>query len=170
MTSNHETIATPDTDDQPAEGLGLPDITTTVDWHALPDPQLQYLSDMGSAINFDLTLVLPAGVITGIAIGAKEFYEGSADIVRAAIANANESTRTAGQLLIDAMITPEIEAIPEDDDPADQVHQGYNLISSIHLRDVALLTGPTVVRQKYLRVKLSDVTAWAYGRPLQKTD
>ncbi len=140
----------------------MPDFTTTVDWHNSPDDALQSLAFVSNAMNAAVTLYLPWGVAIGTTISGEQFFRGSAELLRS---TASDSPTDGSELMASNLLDERAERAAERQqaDPSELVHQGHDTNAYLHLKDVTCAVGAGTLKQPYLRVKLTAVTAWAYG-------
>lgn len=152
------------TDETNSTGPGMPDLTTTVDWFAHPDPYLQTLADYGNAgIGVAVTLFMPWGMVVGSIISAPAYFTQSAERLREAARGTDQEAMV--NKFVELGVTPASEELAKGiADESSQVHQGYGTTSHIQLAPAVALISGQVVNIPQIRLKLSSVTGWSYGK------
>lgn len=150
-----------------AEELPLPEIAPVVSLHQMPDPNLLALVHMSDFVGFPLTLYLPWGVVAGHTGSPNTYYKHLAEQARAGTAPADAPDGWAE--MIDEFAEANFDAysnVPPAERVRNGIEQGFDLTSYIILKDancwVGSFTSP--IEHEYLRVRLIDVTAWAWGK------
>lgn len=134
-----------------------------IDERSSSDAELQTLVDLmfgsqdeGVDASFGITLSLPSGVISGMAITREAWTRRLNDLLRAA---GSEKLAEARELIFDAVEPKRKEAwaaLDEEGRPTPPRR-------FIHLKDAELQSGGKVFRLKNTRVDLAQVSAWELG-------
>lgn len=143
----------------------VPNFTTTVDWHGVPDATLQDLSTIALHLGSGLgvTLFLPWGMVAGTTISSEAFYRTSAEHLR------QETVGTDSEAMMEKFVSdfidPTVERLHASvGDVASSMHQTYRVARHIHLMDAQAVIGNRLVYLDRLRIQLNHVSAWTYGQ------
>ncbi|WP_193046808.1 hypothetical protein [Mycolicibacterium baixiangningiae] len=160
-------------DDDPAlsgddvDGFVTPEFTAAIDWFTKPDAELQDLIGVAN-IGFGLgvTLYLPWGIASGHIAPNHAFFRSIADKLREeASASDNEDVRVVTEAVARRSFDRWADPMPEPDRLKQTIRNGWDLTSYIHLSNAqAWFPGWSQPQQHdQLRIRLSSITAWAYG-------
>ena len=144
----------------------MSDIVPVVPLHQVPDVNLLAIAHIADFVGFPLTLYMPWGIAAGNVGSPNGYYKHLGEQVRAGIipADAPEGWRE----MIDEFASTNFDAYSEMT-PSERLEnsyaQGFDLLSHINLRDATCWVGGFThpMKHEYLRVRLSDVSAWAWG-------
>jgi len=134
----------------------------TEDMFTRPDAVLQHLADWSDAVSMDVVLYLPWGLASGTITSGAEYFRWIASTIRGAVAEKEPKVTRAADVyanLFDNVVEVYARKI---DDPE---RRAVSTLGFMHLKDVTCATpgGGSSLRQPYLRVQLSHVTAWTQG-------
>lgn len=152
--------------DQPESPLEPHPITPTIDLHQLPDPNLVEVTMQAHFLGFPLTLYMPWGIASGITAAPSDYYRHLADSVRGTQFPGGDDPQF--RQVIDDLAQKKFGRWA-DLKPSDWVenlfHDGVNLTAAVTLRNAYCWIGGFAEpnQHEYLRVRLTDVTAWAWG-------
>jgi len=144
----------------PPELPERPDPELTEDVFTRPDPVLQQLADRSHQVGMTVTLYLPWGAASGLIIGGAKYFAWVASNVRGHAANEEgDRAKMLGVYasLFDGWTDVYTPAEADSRDVSEVLKRGY-----IHLKDVTCSVPGSVspVHHDYLRIQLSQVTAW----------
>lgn len=141
-------------------------ISPVVALHHQPDGNLQAIAHVAEFIGFPITLYLPWGIAAGNTASPSRYYEHLAASVRGG--ELPNEVPDGWVELIDQFAAVHFDPLAEmsfDERTKDNIVDGFNLVSFFALRDARCWVGgsPHPINHEYLRVRISDVTAWAWG-------
>jgi hypothetical protein len=151
--------------DETSADFEVPELRTTVEWFSRPDP---VLLDMVGLANIGpglpVTLYLSWGIASGHVASADRFFAAAAASVRAAEVG-QDANEDLAEAIAKRSFDPWAEHVPEDQRMRTNLQQGYDLTTFMHLSDVHtfLSTWSTWQAHEFMRIRVSDVTGWAYG-------
>lgn len=149
--------------DAPAQ---LPEILPVVPLHQLPDINLVAIAHMSDFVGFPLMLYMPWGIAAGHTASPNAYYQYLGE--RARGGGVPPDAPEGWNDLIDEFAKNNFDAYSQVS-PSDRLkssyEQGWDLLSHINLKNVSCWIGgfPEPTKHEYLRVRLADVTAWAWG-------
>jgi hypothetical protein len=142
-------------------------IHAVVPMHQVPDVNLNAMLVIADHIGLPVTLYMPWGIATGNIAPPNLYYQHLADSVRAGNLPA-DAPESWGEV-IDRFAEVHFDPYTEMETGArrqNAVVDGFDVTSHFALKDAVCWIGgfsqPT--RHDYLRVRLADVTAWAWGK------
>lgn len=141
-------------------------IRAVTDVYNQPEINLVELAMLADFIGFAVTLYMPWGVVAGNAAAPNAYYRHLAESARAAKTDPNlpEGWDQVLEDWAERNFDPYSELSPAD--RMDNVfREGWNLTSHMIIRDARCLMAGAVnhIQHEFLRVRLTDVTAWAWG-------
>ena len=145
----------------------MPSLQTGVNWFARPDPVLQDLvgvANIGAGVG--VTLYLPWGIASGYLEGADGFFSHAAEQMRSSTTlQETEDAASLGDSIARRSFDHLAAKLPEDERMRLNLQQGYDLTTYLHLNHVqTFLHGWNHWQvHDHLRLRIADVTGWAYG-------
>lgn len=141
-------------------------ITPVVPLHQVPDFNLAAITHISHFVGFPLTLYMPWGIASGNAAAPNDYYKHLAESTRGG--NVPAGTPEDWVEAIDDFAKRHFDPYTEMSyaDRMERAYQGgWDLTAFLNLKDVRCWIGGAQqpVLHDYLRVRLSDVTAWSWG-------
>ncbi|MEE6177551.1 hypothetical protein [Mycobacterium sp. 050134] len=163
-------MTTPSDDDQTAntEASDTPPehrpIWPVAPIHQVPDGNLAAIADASYFLGFPVTLYMPWGIASGHTAPYNEYYKHLAERARGGELAPGMPEGSAE--VIDNFAKNNFDRfaeIPYSDRTTFQ--DGFDLTSFVNLKDALCWIGgfPQPFRHDYLRLRLADITAWAWG-------
>lgn len=137
-----------------------------MDIYNRPENNLVEIAMMADFIGFPVTLYLPWGIAAGHVAGPNKYYEHLAERARSGLSDPN-LPEGWGEILEDwtQRHFDTFANMKPSERNAKIFHDGFNMTSYLALQDAKSWVGGAAspVEHDYLRVRLTDVTAWAWG-------
>jgi hypothetical protein len=149
---------------QPA--TATPPIAPVVSLHQAPDANLSAIARASYFLGFPVTLYMPWGVASGNTAPYNDYYRYLAELTRNVKLPPDVPEDSAD--VIDQFAKNNFDPyaeVPYSESAAATIKDGFDLTSFINLKDALCWIGgfPEPFRHDYLRLRLTDVTAWAWG-------
>lgn len=141
-------------------------ITPTMDVHQRPDQNLWEIASVSDFFGFPLTLYLPWGIVSGHTAAPNDYYKHLAESVRNMQLPPDLDPGWKQVISDFAARAFDQYANVKPSERAEKVfYDGVNLTAAINIKDAKCWVGgyPRPIEHEYLRVRLTDVTAWAWG-------